>query len=367
MGLAISRRLIEMMGGEIWLESEYEKGTEFIFRIPFTIIHGEVIGEKSFPQINLKGLKALVVDDNPIVLKIIERTLKSFSFEVGTAESGKNAIRLLEEADMKEPYKLVIIDFLMPGMNGIETIKLIKENNTITHKPKFIMLTAHAGEEVMSSISQMHLDGFILKPITTSALLNTIIECFSGHRTSVVKTVKQKEFSEEDLKRIKGANVLLVEDNEINQEIAAEILKHMQFNVTLARDGYEAIDKVKNGNFDIVLMDIQMPKFDGIEATIKIRKDKKNDELPIVAMTAHAMLGDVEKSLRSGMNDHVTKPIDPDILFRTLVKWIKPKDCSSSLQLHVQLPKCESAKTEMIIKFEELKTVNTISALSRFL
>ncbi|MEI6055926.1 MAG: response regulator, partial [Lentisphaerota bacterium] len=361
LGLAISKQLVEMMGGEIWVDSIYGKGTEFTFKIPFTIIPCEVIGEKSIPEMNLKGLKVLTVDDSPIVLKIIERELQSLSFKVVTADSGKNAIKLIEEADKNEPYQLVFMDFLMPGMNGIETIKLIQKSDTITHKPKFIMLTAHTREDIMSSISQIHLDGFLLKPVTTSALFNAIIECFNDQKASVAKQIKQKKFSKEGLKIIRGARVLLVEDNVINQEVATEILMHMSLNVTLAKDGYEAIDKANNESFDIVLMDIQMPRLDGIEATIRIRKNKDKHELPIVAMTANAMMGDIEKSLRSGMNDHITKPIDPDVLFRTLVKWIKPMN--RAYFEPAQAPSQD--KPKQVFNFEALRDIDTKVGLSR--
>ena len=365
LGLAISKELIQMMGGEIWVDSVYGKGSDFSFRIPFGKVVGAEAMEAPPAHLQLEGLKILAVDDNPMILKIIRRELQSLSFDVDVADSGTNAVKLLEEADKNEPYQLVFMDWLMPGMNGVETIRLIKENKSITRKPRIIMLTAHAKEEIMSSISQMELDGFLLKPVTVSSLFNAVMECFKDKKTCLTDQIKQKDFSEAGQKAIKGANVLLVEDNEINQEVATEILRLMSLNVTLARDGYEAIAKANSDTFDIVLMDIQMPRLDGIEATKRIRHTKTRDELPIVAMTAHAMLGDIEKSIRAGMNDHITKPINPDVLFRTLVKWINPKERFSVPQPSLDLPPQKFSDNSSGLKFDELKTINTQLALGR--
>jgi CheY-like chemotaxis protein len=167
------------------------------------------------------------------------------------------------------------------------------------------------------------LEGFLLKPVNPSMLFDTIMQAFGEAVPEISQVVRRQEQEAEALEHIRGANVLLVEDNEINQQVAREILEGAGLKITLANDGQEAVNAVKENEYDAVLMDVQMPVMDGYTATREIRKDERFKELPIIAMTAHAMAGDEDKSLEAGMNGHVTKPIDPDQLFGTLRKWIK--------------------------------------------
>ena len=178
----------------------------------------------------------------------------------------------------------------------------------------------------MQQADQLGIEGFLLKPVNPSMLFDTIMQAFGEAVPETSRVAKRREQGAEALEHIRGANVLLVEDNEINQQVAREILEGAGLNVTLANDGQEAVNAVKENNYDAVLMDVQMPVMDGYTATREIRKDDRFKELPIIAMTAHAMTGDEDKSLESGMNGHVTKPIDPDQLFATLQKWIKPSE-----------------------------------------
>jgi CheY-like chemotaxis protein len=176
----------------------------------------------------------------------------------------------------------------------------------------------------MQQADQLGLEGFLLKPVNPSMLFDTIMQAFGEAMPEISRVAQRHEQEAEALKNIRGAHVLLAEDNEINQQVAKEILAGGGLNVTVANDGQEAVNAVKESNYDAVLMDVQMPVMDGYTATREIRKDNRFKELPIIAMTAHAMAGDEDKSLESGMNGHVTKPIDPDQLFATLQKWIKP-------------------------------------------
>jgi CheY-like chemotaxis protein/HPt (histidine-containing phosphotransfer) domain-containing protein len=286
-------------------------------------------------------LKVLVVDDNATSRDIFQEMLESFSFEVSVAASGQEGITELEAAGKDKPFELVIMDWKMPGMDGIEASQQIKDHKNLSKIPPIIMVTAYGREEVMQQAEKVGLEGFLLKPVNPSMLFDAIMQAFGEALPETSRVAQRHEQEAEALKHIRGAHVLLVEDNEINQQVAREILEGAGLNVALATNGQEAVNAVKESNYDAVLMDVQMPVMDGYTATRTIRewelkatepKDKNQDsalspqssELPIIAMTAHAMAGDEDKSLQAGMNGHVTKPIDPDQLFATLQKWIKP-------------------------------------------
>ena len=232
----------------------------------------------------------------------------------------------MENAAKDQPYDLVIMDWKMPGMDGIEASKRIKHHKDLGDTPPIILVTAYGREEIMQQAEQLGLEGFLLKPVSQSVLFDAIIQAM-GHEVRKVSPVdRKKEDKAEDLKAIYGARVLLVEDNEINQQVAKEILESAGLDVSLAENGQEGVSAVKENYYDAVLMDIQMPVMNGYEATREIRKDERYKDLPIIAMTAHAMAGDEDKSLQSGMNGHITKPIDPDQMFATLQKWIQPSE-----------------------------------------
>jgi two-component system sensor histidine kinase/response regulator len=366
LGLTISKRLAEMMGGEIWVESEHGRGSTFSFTADFGL--GKEKAKKRFkPSADLRGMKVLVVDDNATSRGIFQEMLESFSFEVTVAASGQEGLNELEKASESRPFKLVIMDWKMPGMGGIEAARRIKNHKGLSKIPAIVMVTAYGREEVMQQVEEVGLEGFLLKPVSPSMLFDVIMQAFGEAVPEITRVAKRPEQKAEALKDIRGAHVLLVEDNEINQQVAKEILEAAGIIVTVASDGRQAVDAVKDGNFDAVLMDVQMPVMDGYTATRKIREWEKeislrraqpsrgqkteagkedsalslprrspalsaaktgpqSSELPIIAMTAHAMAGDEDKSLQAGMNGHVTKPIDPDQLFSTLQKWVKPSE-----------------------------------------
>jgi signal transduction histidine kinase/CheY-like chemotaxis protein len=350
LGLTISKRLAEMMGGEIWVESEQGRGSNFSFTANFGL--GKEKTKKRFkPASELRGMKVLVVDDNATSRSIFQEMLESFSFEVSLAASAKEGIAELESASKDKPFELVIMDWKMPGMDGIEASKQIKDHKSLSKIPPIIMVTAYGREEVMQKAEQVGLEGFLLKPVSASMLFDAIMEAFGEAVPETSRVAQKHEQEAEALKHIRGAHLLLVEDNEINQQVAREILEGAGLNVSIANNGQEAVNAIKETNYDAVLMDVQMPVMDGYTATRTIREwetevslrraqpsgsqkseDRKegsalspqSSALPIIAMTAHAMAGDEDKSLQAGMNGHVTKPIDPDQLFATLQKWIKP-------------------------------------------
>ena len=370
LGLTISKRLVNMMGGEIWIESEPGKGTTFNFTADFGL--GKQTVKRRFePAPDLRGLKVLVVDDNATSREILQDILESFSFEVFLAASGQEALEEIEMADKDQPFELVIMDWKMPGMDGIEASRHIKSHRKLSKIPAIVLVTAYGREGVMRQADDIGLDGFLLKPVNSSVLFDAIMQALGKEVQDVPRAGRKNEQSTEALQAISGARVLLVEDNEINQQVAQEILQGAGLIVTVANNGREGVDAAMKNQYDVILMDIQMPVMDGYTATREIRKwecgmgksevgmrnaerelkaekglkaqgsklnGKDSEKLsafsfqpsarakrvPIIAMTAHAMAGDEQKSLQAGMNGHVTKPIDPGQLFATLQKWIKP-------------------------------------------
>ncbi|MBT6515883.1 MAG: response regulator [Crocinitomicaceae bacterium] len=354
LGLTISQRLTEMMNGEIWVESEPGKGSSFIFTAVFGVKSLEC-KTNFFLEEDLKGKKVLIVDDNEAARDILEDALILFQLNVSLATSGAEAIKKIQETENrneKEQFDLVMMDWQMPEMNGIKASELIIKNNRLKKTPKIIMLTAYGREEVVHQAQEVGINGFLVKPMNPSALFESIMEIFG-------KNISRKEslgkvgisLDEDSTHSIRGAKVLLAEDNEINQEIAIELLEDVGLVVTVANNGKEAVEKAEQFTYDCILMDMQMPEMDGYEATRTLRKKSQFKKLPIIAMTANAMAGDREKCLEAGMNDHVSKPINIKELFDALIKWIpkqenrgvsaaaQQNDPSSNSESDVLLPK----------------------------
>ncbi len=322
LGLAICKQLTELMGGEIWIESEPGMGTEFIFTVKVRLADKNQPASLASPQ-SLPGLRALVVDDNGAAREVLTAMLTSWKIEVDTAVDGQSALACLEEAmALGKPYDVVLLDWIMPGIDGIETARRIKANALLAKVPAMLMVTANGREEAFVEAEKVGLDGFLLKPVYASVMYNSLLDILGIDNVSGPLTIKEK-YQTANLEDIRGAHILLTDDNTINQEVTSEFLRDVGMNVTLASDGRECLDLLDRGSYDLVLMDIQMPVMDGLEATRRIRQNSRFRDLPIVAMTAHAMTGDRDKSLAAGMNDHITKPIDSAVLYRALKKWIK--------------------------------------------
>jgi two-component system sensor histidine kinase/response regulator len=322
LGLAISKYLIQHMGGDIWVESEPGKGSRFGFNVFFGIApQAEKPLDEDLP-LDIEKLKVLVVDDIASAREMFAETLGSFSFRVTCVSSGEAAINELENAPPDDPYRLVLMDYIMPGINGIEASRRIKASPRLGDITTLIMVTAFGRDEVVQEAKEAGLSGFLNKPVTPSTLLDSIVNALGGKGGFRGGGRRLEQWKIRTLDNIKGARILLAEDNKINQQVAQDLLLQAGMQVAIANNGKEAVNMAKQGGFDAILMDIQMPEMDGYEATQAICADKSKEHPPIIAMTANAMAGDREKCLQAGMQDHVAKPVEPGVLFETLVKWI---------------------------------------------
>ena len=320
LGLAIAKQIAELMGGAVSVESELGHGSAFHFTVPMA--KGTAGARPRVLQSDLLGRRVLVVDDNDSARDVISSMLTNMAFRADEASSGEAAVGMVREARASgEGYDLAFIDWRMPGLDGIETGRRIRAEAEGEPAPHLVMITAYGREEVVGKAEETGFADVLMKPVTSSNLFDAAVGVLGGER---VAAPFPSQADAPDLDRLRGIRVLLVEDNEINQEVAAGQLELADILVDIADNGEEALRLIVRNDYDAVLMDMQMPVMDGVTATRTLRKDSRYRDLPVIAMTANALASDREACLEAGMNDHVTKPINPDALFSALLQWVKP-------------------------------------------
>ncbi|MBF0550483.1 MAG: response regulator [Deltaproteobacteria bacterium] len=362
LGLAISKSLVEMMGGSISVTSQPGQGSTFSFTAGFDISSG--CEQPLTAPVDLAGLKVLVVDDNEAARVVLSEMLTSFRFETTAVESGDAALKELARASAEKPYDLVFMDWKMPGMDGIATSQHIKQNSKLSQLPLIIMITAFGREEIMRKAGKAGINDFLMKPVSPSLLFDTIMGVFGREAPSTCRPQLELESQPEILEDIEGSKVLLVEDNVMNQQVATEILESAGLVVEIVTNGREAVDAVFKTEYDLVLMDVQMPAMGGYEATRLIRREDRFQDLPIIAMTAHAMKGAKEECLAAGMNDYVSKPIDPEQLFTTLTRWIKPGVRQNAEEVRERRSKLKEQEGRVMLPVH-LPGVDIVAGLAR--
>jgi len=328
LGLVISKQLVKMMGGHIWVESKPGQGSSFHFHARFGLQKNSTL-RIPFNADEIKGLRALVVDDNDSAREILATMATSLGLEVDAAFDGQQAIEFIEDVDKKTvPYDIIFMDWKMPVMNGVDCVQIVHSKYS-SAPPAVIMVTAFGPEEAANEAERkgVSLKSVLAKPVTNRALLQAIGEALNKELVIESSIDERPDNNQDVMKKLAGAKVLLVEDNDMNQELAVALLSQAGMNVMAADNGQIALDILKDTHdFDGILMDCQMPVMDGYTATRKIRKNPLFAKIPIIAMTANAMVDDKAKVIESGMSDHITKPLNITRLFKTIAQWITPKD-----------------------------------------
>ena len=327
LGLAISRQLVELMGGQIEVESRPGQGSRFHFTVRLHAA-ADVVAPAPLPQVELQRLRVLVVDDNPASREVLQGIFATWSVPVDLAASAAEGLSAMEQrAAQGEPYDLVLLDWKMPGMDGIEAARRIREDSRFGASAAVMLVSAHGRQEVLAEAETSDIAAFLVKPVDPGMIQDVIQSLFNDRaRAQPARITAQVEASRKVMPALRGSRVLLAEDNEINREVAVELLGDAGLHVEIAENGRVALEKVlaAEGRFAAVLMDVQMPDMDGIEATLAIRRHFDAERLPIIAMTAHAYAQERQRCLDAGMNDHIAKPVDPALLVEALDRWLTP-------------------------------------------
>ncbi|MBM6550919.1 PAS domain-containing hybrid sensor histidine kinase/response regulator [Marinomonas ostreistagni] len=322
LGLVISKQLTELMGGQIWLESVLDQGSCFHFSAQFGQVQNAP--QQDAWRNDLAIERVLIVDDNDTAREVLQANVEALGFNCDVCDSGLKAIELLKQAHLQGcHYHLLLVDWKMPDIDGVETCRRILANPEMA-PPTLIMVTAYGLEQVKQASQELDIAGYLTKPVTTSSLFDTIASSY-GLDNWVGKEQQNVPLEEEDYPILHQARVLLVEDNDINRELAQELLTQQHIQLSTANNGQEALELLQQEAFDMILMDCQMPVMDGYQATRAIRQQAAYAKLPIIAMTANVLQHDIDMALAAGMNDHIAKPLNISQMFRTMARWM-PKD-----------------------------------------
>jgi len=320
LGLAISKKLAGLMGGDVGVESTPGQGSTFWFTARLGL--GLVKPRALLPEPDLRGRRMLVVDDSEQARQILAGMLDSMSFAVVTASSGEAAIASAKEADATgHPFDIAFLDWKMPGMDGFETYRQLA---LLPHPPCPVLVTAHRREDVFKELSRAGIALMLTKPVSPSQLFDTALRALGGAAPLADAQHQPRKGTALDMSAVRGARVLLVDDNDLNQQVGAELLTGAGLMVEVADNGQIALDMLARASYELVLMDMQMPVMDGLTATRRLRENPAWATLPVLAMTANAMSSDRDRCIEAGMNGHLAKPIDPDKLFASLLQWIAP-------------------------------------------
>jgi two-component system sensor histidine kinase/response regulator len=313
LGLAICKRLVESMGGTIGVDTAAGRGSTFWFTASFGVDR-DAAPRARVPD-GLQGARLLVVDDSESARDSIAHALRGLRFTVDVAETAEDGLRMVDATARDAPYRLVLMDWRLPGMDGLAAGRALKAR---ARAPRVLLVTAFGQADVVTAAEQ-ELDGCLLKPLSQSTLLDAVVDALGEQ---VVRPAPAHTAEAASRRTFAGRRVLIVEDNRINQRVVTELLAEVQCEYAIANNGREGLAALEAGNYDLVLMDVQMPELDGYEATRILRQNPRFAELPVIAMTAHALQGDRERCLAAGMNDCVHKPVDVERFFATLARWL---------------------------------------------
>ena len=343
LGLAISKKLAELMGGEVGVSSQVNVGSTFWFTSHLGL--GPENTGRNLPAPDMRGRRVIVVDDNETARQVMAHMLREMTFEVDEASSGPEALqRILERHQAKQPVEIAFIDWQMPEMDGI---KVARQISKMDHPPCSVLVTGFGREEFFKEAELAGILHALVKPVNPSLLFDTAIRALGSEAPSSARMTQTNSPSTPDLSSIRGAKVLLVDDNELNQQLGSELLTSAGLVVDLADNGQMALDMLNDHTYELVLMDMQMPIMDGITATKAIRESGRWGDLPILAMTANAMSSDRDRCLAAGMNGHITKPIDPNLLYEAMTQWIAPRTTDTAVPAPPIAPSTGTASPEM--------------------
>ncbi|MCO4320126.1 response regulator [Aliidiomarina quisquiliarum] len=359
LGLTISRRLIHLMQGDMGMTSSLGQGSTFYIELALPVQQAQDISHLQLLLKKLAGIRILAVDDNLSTREMLYEMLRSYGMNAKVSRSGEQALEFIHQAAKDNaPFDVVLVDWRLPGMDGLTLVERVQQEFTEEQRPEMILATGYYAEELAEKAKQMGARDFITKPYTTSTLARVISSAVFQNRHDELS--QAPDYRSGVNKALKNAPLLVVEDNEINQHVAREILENHGFMVDIAAHGEEAVRMVQDKPYALVLMDIQMPIMDGYQAAEMIRQQFSYQRLPILAMTANAMSGDKERSLAAGMQGHIPKPIDEEQLLAQINKWAVPGPYER-LAEPVAAPVAQESKR----RYPQVKGIDFEGALNR--